>query len=65
MHESNISINRNYPELGANPCWDHETDRAHGSVSRAKDVGTKLGSKRSANVEKISNETKISVFQLS
>ena len=42
-----------YPELGANPCWDHEIDRAHGSVSRAKEVGNKHGSKRSANIDKL------------
>jgi hypothetical protein len=40
-----------YPELGANPGWDHEIDRAHGSVSRTKKVGTKHGWKRSAYVE--------------
>ena len=42
-----------YPELGANPCWDHEIDRAHGSVSRAKEVDNKHGSKRYANIDKL------------
>ena len=37
-----------YPELGANPCGDHEIDRAHGSALQAREVGTKHGSKRSA-----------------
>jgi hypothetical protein len=46
-----LDIKDKYPELGANPSWDHEIDRIHGSLSRAKQVGTKHGSNRSVRVE--------------